>query len=60
MGKIMTSDPRVQVHMILIAGLGDEAERVAARLPLGQAHLCTESADLPAILKKIITSFGLD
>ena len=46
--------------MILIAGLGDEAERVAAALPLGYAHLCTESADLPAILKKILTSFGLD
>jgi hypothetical protein len=46
--------------MILIAGLGDEAESVAAALPLGYAHLCTESADLPAILKKILTSFGLE
>ena len=58
--RAMQADPRVQVHMILIASLGDEAEQVAKSLPLGQAHLCTESSDLPAILKRILTSFGLD
>jgi hypothetical protein len=47
-----------QVHFILIATLGDEAERLAASLPGGRLHMCYESADLPAIFKKILTSYG--
>ena len=54
--QIMRSNPNVSVHMILIAGLRDEAEKVAEALPLGRAHLCLESSNLPAILKKILNS----
>ncbi len=42
--------------MILIASLRDEAESVARALPLGYAHLCSESSDLPSILRSILVS----
>lgn len=56
LSRVMRKSDRVKVHMILIASLGDEAEEVAKQLPLGYAHLCSESADLPAILRKILVS----
>lgn len=54
--KVMRKSDKVKVHMILIAGLRDEAESVARALPLGYAHLCNESSDLPAILRRILVS----
>lgn len=54
--KVMRKSDKVKVHMVLIAGLRDEAESVARALPLGYAHLCNESADLPAILRRILVS----
>ena len=48
-------EPRVRVHVVLVASLRDEAASVAAQLPVGRAHLCLESADLPAIVKRILT-----
>jgi hypothetical protein len=56
LSRIMRKSEKVKVHMILIASLGDEAEEVARQLPLGYAHLCSESSDLPAILRKILVS----
>ena len=54
LSRIMRRSDRVKVHMVLIASLGDEAEQVAKALPLGYAHLCSESSDLPVILRKIL------
>jgi hypothetical protein len=51
-------DPRVQVHFIFIASLGDEADRLVTSLPKERVHLCYESTDLPSIFKKILTSYG--
>jgi hypothetical protein len=56
LSKIMRRSDRVQVHMVLIASLRDEAEEVAKALPLGFAHLCQESSDLPSILRRILES----
>jgi len=56
--RTMLKDPRVQVHFILIASLGDEAERFATALPAGRVHMCYESTDLPSIFKRILTSYG--
>lgn len=54
--RIMRKSDKVKVHMILIASLRDEAENVAKALPLGSAHLCSESSDLPSILRRILVS----
>ena len=54
--RIMRKSDKVKVHMILIASLRDEAESVARALPLGYAHLCSESSDLPSILRSILVS----
>lgn len=54
--RIMRKSDKVKVHMILIASLRDEAESVAKALPLGYAHLCSESSDLPSILRNILVS----
>eukprot|EP00428_Durinskia_dybowskii_P062357 CAMPEP_0170375242 /NCGR_PEP_ID=MMETSP0117_2-20130122/11058_1 /TAXON_ID=400756 /ORGANISM="Durinskia baltica, Strain CSIRO CS-38" /LENGTH=1559 /DNA_ID=CAMNT_0010630307 /DNA_START=124 /DNA_END=4803 /DNA_ORIENTATION=+ len=56
LSRIMRQSDKVKVHMVLIASLGSEAEDVARQLPLGYAHLCSESSDLPAILRKILVS----
>jgi hypothetical protein len=54
--RIMRKSDKVKVHIILIASLRDEAENVARALPLGYAHLCSESSDLPSILRRILVS----
>lgn len=54
--RLMRKSDKVKVHMILIASLRDEAEQVAKALPLGYAHLCSESSDLPSILRSILVS----
>lgn len=58
--QAMTKDPRVQVHLILIAGLGDEAAKTAAALPDGQCHVCdgSSSTDLVGVFKNILTARG--
>lgn len=58
--QAMKRDPRVQVHLILIAGLGDEAAKTAAALPEGQCHVCdgTSSTDLVSVFKNILTATG--
>lgn len=58
LAKVMTKDDRVKVHLILIASLYDEANRIAKALPSGRVHLCYESTSLPAIFKSILASYG--
>ena len=55
---VQNKDPKVHVHLILVATLGDEAERLAEFLPSGRVHLCYESTNLPLIFKNILTSYG--
>lgn len=57
---LQNKDPRVQVHLIVIATLGKEAERLATATEVkkGQIHICYESTDIPSTFKKILTSYG--
>ncbi|XP_013145286.1 PREDICTED: von Willebrand factor A domain-containing protein 8 [Papilio polytes] len=56
LGAILTSEPRVQAHVIFIGSLGDEANTLLRRLPSGHAHVCMEVASLPHILQQIFAS----
>jgi hypothetical protein len=54
--EAMRTSDRVQTHMVMIGGLGDEAQDVVAELPVGKGHTCMDSADLPSILRQILTA----
>lgn len=54
--KAMTTDPKVAVHLIMIASLQEEAERLAQALPANRVHICYQSTDLPALFRNILTS----
>ena len=54
--RTMRKSPYVNAHMVMIAGLRDEAEEFARELPIGKAHICKASSDLPSILRQILTS----
>ncbi|CAK1551283.1 unnamed protein product, partial [Leptosia nina] len=56
LGGIMTSDPRVQAHVIFIGSLGDEADMLRRKLPAGHAHICMDVASLPQIMQQIFAS----
>ncbi|CAG5045403.1 unnamed protein product [Parnassius apollo] len=56
LGTILTSDHRVQAHVIFIGSLGDEANTLLRRLPAGHAHVCMDVASLPHILQQIFAS----
>ena len=60
LSRIMSraKDKGIQIHFILIASFGHEAQEIAAHLPIGQAHICHESTDLPAVFRNILTSTG--
>ncbi|KAJ8722262.1 hypothetical protein PYW08_004664 [Mythimna loreyi] len=56
LGTILTSDHRVQAHVIFIGSLGDEANSLLRRLPAGHAHVCMDVASLPQIMQQIFAS----
>ncbi|KAF9801629.1 hypothetical protein SFRURICE_012201 [Spodoptera frugiperda] len=56
LGTILTSDHRVQAHVIFIGSLGDEANTLLRRLPAGHAHVCMDVASLPQIMQQIFAS----
>ncbi|KAJ0176447.1 hypothetical protein K1T71_007626 [Dendrolimus kikuchii] len=56
LGTILTSDHRVQAHVIFIGSLGDEANALLRRLPVGHAHVCLDVATLPHIMQQIFAS----
>ncbi|XP_045483883.1 von Willebrand factor A domain-containing protein 8 [Pieris rapae] len=56
LGSIVTSDPRVQAHVIFIGGLGNEADMIRRKLPAGHAHICLDVASLPQIMQQIFAS----
>jgi hypothetical protein len=51
-----SNDPyvRIKSHMILIASLEEEAARIIKALPIGSAHTCFNSNDLPKVFKNIL------
>ncbi|KAI8437077.1 hypothetical protein MSG28_010437 [Choristoneura fumiferana] len=60
LGSILTSDPRVQAHVIFIGSLGDEANSLLRSLPVGHAHVCMDVASLPHIMQQIFAASLLD
>ncbi|XP_053609608.1 von Willebrand factor A domain-containing protein 8 [Plodia interpunctella] len=56
LGAILTSEPRVQAHVIFIGSLGDEAAILLRHLPAGHAHVCMDVATLPHIMQQIFAS----
>mmetsp|Transcript_23930 Transcript_23930/g.42613 ORF Transcript_23930/g.42613 Transcript_23930/m.42613 type:complete len:152 (+) Transcript_23930:48-503(+) len=56
LGQILTSDPAVKANFIAIASLADEATRIGQAMPPGTASTCLDAADLPQLLKSILTS----
>lgn len=56
LGAILTSDSRVQAHVIFIGSIGDEANALLRRLPVGHAHVCMEVSRLPQIMQQIFAS----
>ncbi|CAH0398204.1 unnamed protein product [Chilo suppressalis] len=56
LGTILTSDHRVQAHVIFIGSLGDEATSLLRQLPVGHAHVCMDVASLPHIMQQIFAS----
>ncbi|XP_013194318.1 von Willebrand factor A domain-containing protein 8 [Amyelois transitella] len=56
LGTILTSEPRVQAHVIFIGSLGDEAATLLRHLPAGHAHVCMDVATLPQIMQQIFAS----
>ncbi|XP_028163508.1 von Willebrand factor A domain-containing protein 8 [Ostrinia furnacalis] len=56
LGTILTSESKVQAHVIFIGSLGDEASMLLRRLPAGHAHVCMDTANLPHIMQQIFAS----
>ncbi len=52
----MTSDDKVNVFMILIGSLGDQADNLKKNLPGGRAFVCSNTGEIPDILQQIFTS----
>ncbi len=55
---IMKKDPKVSVHLILIASLREEATQIQKALPRGRCHLAFESTALTSIFRQILTESG--
>lgn len=49
----------VHAHLIFIGSLGDEADKLARKIPNERAQVCESSSELPLILKKIVTKYGM-
>eukprot|EP00755_Sulcionema_specki_P015420 Sspe_Gene.9679::Locus_3257_Transcript_1_1_Confidence_1.000_Length_5642::g.9679::m.9679 len=57
--QIVNSDPRVHMYCVFIASFGMQANAIVRDLPPGHGHVCLQSSDLPAILKKIFLGTGV-
>jgi hypothetical protein len=49
LGEALVSDPEVKAFAVLIASLGDEAQRTMAGLPAGRGFTCMDSRELPQV-----------
>jgi len=52
-GKILTRNDQVSSFAVFIGSLGDQAERLAKRLPAGKAFVCLDTKKIPETLKTI-------
>lgn len=56
-GKILNRrSDEVSAYAIFIGSLGDQADRLAKRLPAGKAFVCLDTKRIPEVLKTIFTS----
>lgn len=46
----------VHAHLILIGSMGEEAKDLAKRIPNGRAQVCSDSEELPLLMKNILAS----
>ena len=56
LGRTLTRDSTVQGHFVMIASIADEAERARAVMPPGSASVCLDAAQLPQLIKTIVTA----
>ncbi|CAH0553600.1 unnamed protein product [Brassicogethes aeneus] len=52
----LTAKPNVSAYVVFIGSLGDQAERITQKMPAGRAFICSDTSELPHILKQIFTS----
>ena len=55
-GKILSRKNEVNAFAIFIGSLGDQADRLARKLPAGKAFVCLDTKRIPEVLKTIFTS----
>eukprot|EP00117_Sycon_ciliatum_P049088 scpid7831/ scgid4687/ Uncharacterized protein KIAA0564 homolog len=54
--KVMSKDAKVNVFIIFIGSLGDQAVRLVQQLPSGRAFICMDTSTLPKVLQSIFTT----
>ena len=54
--KILNRNEEVNAYAIFIGTLGDQADRLAKKLPSGKGFVCLDTKKLPEILQTIFTS----
>ena len=54
--KILNRKSEVNGFAIFIGSLGDQADRLAKKLPAGKAFVCLDTKKIPEVLKTIFTS----
>ncbi|XP_044761445.1 von Willebrand factor A domain-containing protein 8 [Coccinella septempunctata] len=52
----LSSSTKVSAYAIFIGSLGNQAEMLIEKLPVGRSFVCTDVSELPHILKQIFTS----
>jgi hypothetical protein len=56
LGAALTADPAVSAHLVMVASVADEALKVQAAMPPGSASVCLDAADLPELIKAILSA----
>lgn len=54
--KILNRSNDVAAFAIFIGSLGDQADRLAKKLPSGKGFVCMDTKKIPEVLKTIFTS----
>ena len=56
LGAALTADPAVSAHLVMVASVADEALKVQAAMPPESASVCLDAADLPQLIKAILSA----
>ncbi|XP_030747712.1 von Willebrand factor A domain-containing protein 8 [Sitophilus oryzae] len=56
LNEALTAKTNVSSYAVFIGSLGDQAERLIQKLPQGRAFICSDTKELPQILKQIFSS----